>query len=186
MLHTILLATLFTPGAMPLAMMTTAQLDVIDLDGGVVSHGNGHYTSTFQGSGTIANGIVVESTTVALTCAVDANAETLNCTGSLKVADVSAPIRLRWEAGEVRYSIRSGYSAKHIAAWELWMTEELVDLLPPDGTDDGGGDDGGGGGGGGNLPGGDVFVGEVWTTADWWSDDWTLILDGAVVSGLWW
>jgi hypothetical protein len=174
------------------AMMTTAQLSIDDLGGSVQAHGGGHYTTLLHGNGTIASGIIVESTTpkpteFALTCAVDSNAETLDCNGTLTVDAVSAPLRLRYADGQARYAMHSGYSNAHVAAWELWHLQALSDLVPPfDGGDDGGdGDDDGGDDGGWAFPNG-IIVGEVWTTRDYSSESWTVILDGVVMNALWW
>lgn len=175
-------------GAEPVAAVSTAaQLAITSLGGSVEALGGGRYTTRLHGSGTLTNGVIVESTTHELTCAVDDNAETLDCAGTLRVAGVAAPLRLRYEGWQARYALRSGFSARHLAAWELWFTEALTDLVPPfDGGDDGGdGGDDGGGGGGWNFP-DDIVVGETWTTRDYSSESWTVILDGAVISGLWW
>jgi hypothetical protein len=188
-LHAIMTTTLLTPGvqampgAQPAMAMATAQLDITDLGGSVEDQGGGHYVTRVHGSGKLVNGVIVESTRAELKCAVDSNAETLDCDGTLKVGAVAAPLRLRYADGQARYALRSGYSSRHVTAWQLWFENALEDLVPPFDSGDDGGD--GGGGGGWDFP-EEIVVGDVWTSVNYESDSWVVIFDGAVVSGLWW
>lgn len=165
--------TFAAPSSDPLpAMVTGASLAIDDVDVTVTNLGDGHYESELRAAGTVTVNDVTVNTWLVLDCEADSSAQSLQCTGGIRLGTSDAPIGLQYLDGEAHYALGEDFVQTHSKIWELWFTELLIDGVPP-----------------ADENGNRIIYGWEWSGAIiiggrilWVESDWLWIIDGVIMN----
>lgn len=161
------------------AMVEDVTLTVSQRGGDIEDLGDDQYETTLWASGVISNGSASQNTSIYLSCLVDHNTETVDCTGQLGVGGNTVAIGYKFEDDYARYRIDEDATTAQRVAWDEWFVDQLIHVMPP--VDENGDPDTSSGSIlTGNGPGA-IIVANGWLILPYRSE-WLIIVDGVIMN----
>lgn len=161
------------------AMVEDVTLTVSQRGGDIEDLGDDQYETTLWATGVLSNSSTSSNTSIALSCLVDHNTETVDCTGTLGVGGNTVAIGYKFENDYARYRIDEDATTAQLIAWDKWFVDELIEVMPP--VDENGDPDTSSGSIlTGNGPGA-IIVARGWLVLPYRSE-WLIIVDGIIMN----